>query len=192
MDNAQPTLTKKENFFQMLKFGLFSASAGIIEVAVFTLMQLIFRDAGSKYGPSYFIALAASVLWNFTFNRKFTFQSAGNVPRAMLLVFCYYLAFTPLSVWWGTALARGRSTLAEYLVLGGTMLVNLVTEYLWQRFVVFRKSMNTNDLAKKKRGKEGGRNAGHAPVRDAQPVFLQHADGADQGCDCGRGIRRVP
>ena len=148
MDN-QPTLTKKENLLQMLKFGLFSASAGIVEVAVFSLMQLLLRDG--EYGPSYFIALAASVLWNFTFNRKFTFQSAGNVPRAMLLVFCYYLVFTPLSVWWGAALTRGRSTLVEYLVLGGTMAVNLVTEYLYQRFVVFRKSMNTNERAQKKK-----------------------------------------
>ena len=133
----QPKLSKKENIIQVVKFGLISASAGIIEFAVFSLMSLLFKDG--DYGPSYFIALAASVLWNFTINRKFTFKSANNIPVAMLLVFGYYLMFTPLSVWWGTALTQGQSTLVEYLVLSGTMLVNLVTEYLFQRFVVFRK-----------------------------------------------------
>jgi len=151
MENTQQPLSKKENFIQVVKFGLFSASAGIIEVAVYSLMLLVFRDADSDYGPSYFIALIASVLWNFTFNRRYTFKSASNVPKAMLLVLCYYLVFAPLSVWWGIVLTRGRSTLVKYLVLGGTMLVNLVTEYLYQRFVVFRQTINTNKLAQKRR-----------------------------------------
>jgi len=161
----QQKLSKKENVLQMVKFGLFSASAGIIQVLVFTLMsQLIFKDSESEYGPSYFIALAASVLWNFTFNRKFTFKSAANVPLAMLQVFAYYLFFTPLSVWWGAALTNGQSTLVEYLVLGGTMLVNMVTEYLFQRFVVFRYSINTNDIAEKEQAK-----AAEAEAADAEP-----------------------
>ena len=129
MDSQPVKLTAKENFIQTAKYCCVAASAGIVEIASYALLsKLVFHDADNKYGWSYFIALVLSVIWNFTFNRKFTFQSAGNVPRAMLLVFCYYLAFTPLSVWWGMALTRERSTLVEYLVLGGTMLVNLVTE----------------------------------------------------------------
>ena len=33
------------------------------------------------------------------------------------------------------------------------MALNLVTEFLYQRFFVFRDSIDTNDLAKKERGK---------------------------------------
>ena len=92
---------------------------------------------------SYLVALVLSVLWNFTLNRKFTFQSAGNVPVAMLLVAAYYLVFTPVSTWW-TAVLTGEGFLwNEYLVLVLTMIVNFVTEYLYQRFVVFRKSLDT-------------------------------------------------
>jgi len=35
-------------------------------------------------------------------------------------------------------------------VLAGTMAVNFVTEFLFQRFVVFRKTMDTNDIAARK------------------------------------------
>jgi putative flippase GtrA len=37
----------------------------------------------------------------------------------------------------------------EYLVTGINMVLNFVLEYLFQRFVVFRNSLDTNDLAKK-------------------------------------------
>lgn len=37
----------------------------------------------------------------------------------------------------------------EYLVLALTMLLNFVTEYLYQRLVVYRRQIDTNDLAKK-------------------------------------------
>ena len=90
---------------------------------------------------SYLVALVLSVLWNFTLNRKFTFHSAANVPVAMLKVAGYYLVFTPLSTWWTAALtALGWN---EYIVLILTMLSNFVTEYLFQRFVVFRGSIDT-------------------------------------------------
>ena len=87
------------------------------------------------------------MLWNFTFNRKFTFKSAANVPKAMLLVFLYYCVFTPLSTWGGNELeAIGWN---EYLVLAISMLLNMVTEFLYTRFVVYRNSINTNELGKK-------------------------------------------
>lgn len=144
-------LSKKENLFQTIKYGLVAASAGLIEVGAFALLSsLVFHDGDNDYGPSYFIALTLSVLWNFTINRKYTFHSANNVPVAMLKVLGYYLVFTPLSVWWGIALTRGRSELIGYLVLAGTMLVNFVTEFLFQRFVVFRGSINTDKAAQAK------------------------------------------
>jgi len=92
------------------------------------------------------IALILSVVWNFTLNRKFTFHSAVNVPVAMLKVAGFYAVFTPLSTWW-TAVLTGAGW-NEYLVLALTMIINFVTEYLFQRFVVFRGSIDTAELSK--------------------------------------------
>ena len=85
--------------------------------------------------------LFLSVLFNFTVNRKFTFKSAANVPVAMLKVFGFYCVFTPLSIWWGNALTSAGWN--EYLVLAFTMIVNMVTEFLFTRFVVYGNSINT-------------------------------------------------
>lgn len=98
-----------------------------------------------RYWPCYLIALIASVLWNFTVNREFTFKSAGNVPLAMAKVFGFYCVFTPLSTWWGSVLTDGG--INEYIVLFGTMLINLITEFLYDRFFVFGSSINTNKRA---------------------------------------------
>lgn len=136
-------LTKKQEWLNLIKFVLFSISAGVIQILAFTLFsELIFHDANNEYGLSYFIALALSVVWNFTFNRKFTFKSAKNVPIAMLLVLIYYCAFTPLSIWWGIALTDNLGW-NKYLVLAITMVINFLTEYLWTRFVVYRDDINT-------------------------------------------------
>lgn len=154
----QIKLTRRETLIQTVKFFLFSVSAGVIQTVAFSLLsEFVFKDAGTDYGWSYFIALALSVIWNFTFNRRFTFKSASNVPVAMLKVFAYYCAFTPLSTLWGVALTglNPDSKILYYGVFVMTMGVNLVTEYLYQRFVVFRGSMNTNDLAKKTQELDG-------------------------------------
>ncbi len=128
----------------MFKFTLFSISAGLIQVITFTLMSQI---ANFPYWPSYLLALILSVLFNFTVNRKFTFKSAKNVPLAMMQVGCYYLVFTPLSTWWGDALT-GQG-INEYVVLLGTMITNFVTEYMFCRLVVYKKSMYTNKEGQK-------------------------------------------
>ena len=140
--NEQPKqqMTKKQNFFQVIKFALFSASAGIIQFLTFTLLTEL---TDLKYIYCYLPALVISVLWNFTFNRRFTFKSAANVPIAMLKVALFYCVFTPLSTWAGGALTDAGVN--DYIVEIGTMLVNLITEYLYCRFVVYRKSMNTRE-----------------------------------------------
>ncbi|MDR1353789.1 MAG: GtrA family protein [Treponema sp.] len=145
---AQPAaLTARQNAWQAAKFTLFSVSAGIVQVVSFTLLNEL---TGFPYWPSYLIALILSVLYNFTVNRRFTFKSAANVPVAMLKVLGFYAVFTPLSTWLGnTANQRGVN---EYIVLGVTMLCNLSLEYLFCRFVVYRGSMNTNDLAAPRSG----------------------------------------
>ena len=138
-------MTKKQNLIQVIKFVLFSISAGIIQIGSFTLLNEV---AHLPYWPAYLISLVLSVLYNFTLNRRFTFQSAANVPIAMAKVVAYYGVFTPLSTWWGDALTGIGWN--EYLVLVGTMLINVSTEYLFCRFVVYRKSMNTQGKQEKK------------------------------------------
>jgi putative flippase GtrA len=136
---------KKQTFWQALKFTVVSASAGGIQAGSFAILKEI---AGLNFwNAPYLISLMLSVVYNFTLNRRYTFKSANNVPAAMLKVAGYYLVFTPLSTWWGSELTGfGWNT---YIVLAGTMLINFVTEFLFQRFFVFGKSINTNDLAKK-------------------------------------------
>jgi putative flippase GtrA len=93
------------------------------------------------YWPCYLIALVLSVIWNFTLNRKFTFQSSNNVPVAMFKVFCYYLVFTPLSTLLGDYLTSIGWN--EYLVTGLNMVLNFITEFLYQRYYVFKDSIDT-------------------------------------------------
>lgn len=140
---------KKEEILRIVKYVLFSASAGLIQTLAFTLLNEIVRW---PYWPCYLIALVLSVLWNFTLNREFTFKSTANVPRAMLMVAGYYCVFTPLSTLWGTALTNAGWN--EYIVLFGTMLVNLTTEFLFWRLVVYKNSINTNARARRKQKKE--------------------------------------
>ena len=133
------TETKKE-LLRTVKFVLFSISAGLIQVVSFTLMEELLQ---LPHWVSYLVSLVLSVLWNFTLNRKFTFCSANNVPVAMLQVAGFYLVFTPLSTWWTAVLTGPEFAWNEYLVLALTMIVNFVTEYLFDRFVVFGKSIDT-------------------------------------------------
>ncbi|ADY13868.1 GtrA family protein [Sphaerochaeta globosa] len=136
--NEAAAVSKKENLIQIGKFVLFSISAGIIQVLVFTLCEELFH---LPYWPSYLTALIASVVYNFTVNRRFTFKSANNIPKAMLQLAIYYAIFTPLSTWWGDALVQ--IGISDYIVLGGTMVVNLITEFCVNRFIIYRTSMNT-------------------------------------------------
>ena len=137
-------MARKENLWQMLKFTLFSASAGIIQVASFTVLETVFH---LPYWPSYLTALILSVLWNFTVNRRYTFRSDANIPRAMALVALFYLVFTPVTTWGGDALVGAGWN--DFLVLALTMILNFVLEYLYQRFVVYRGSIDTNDVARR-------------------------------------------
>ncbi len=133
-------MNQKKELLRSAKFVLFSISAGLIQIVVFTLLEELLHVT---HWVSYLVALVASVLWNFTLNRKFTFHSANNVPIAMLKVAAFYLVFTPLSTWWTAVLTGTEFHWNEYLVLIGTMLINFVTEYLYDRFFVFGKSIDT-------------------------------------------------
>ena len=136
---------KNRELIRTVKFVLFSISAGVIQILSFTLLNELMTW---PYWPSYLIAITLSVLWNFTLNRRFTFKSANNVPIAMAQTAAFYVVFTPLSTLLGNYLVENLLW-NEYLVTVINMLSNFVLEYLFQRFVVFRNSLDTNDLAKK-------------------------------------------
>lgn len=145
-EKTDETLSTRQNAVQFLKFTLFSISAGAVQAISFTLLNELTRF---PYWPSYLIALILSVLYNFTVNRRYTFKSVANIPVAMLKITAYYCVFTPLSTWWGDYLTNRAWN--DYVVLGGTMLINFITEFLFCRFVVYRNSINTNKLAQKDR-----------------------------------------
>lgn len=143
---------KMKEFLRFVKFTLFSISAGLIEMGSFALLT---EFSGMSYWPCYLIALVLSVVWNFTLNRKFTFKSAANVPIAMLKVFGYYAVFTPLSTILGNYLAE---TLGwnGYLVTAINMVLNFVTEFLFQRYFVFGKTIDTAEKEKNELEHETG------------------------------------
>lgn len=155
-ENEEPKLTKRQRQWMAVKFVLFSISAGVIEAGSYFILNkytnidrytTLDETFGNKYGLTYFIALVLSVLWNFTLNRKFTFKSAVNVPLAMLKVFAYYCVFTPLSICWTVTFTdRGVN---EYIVLLCTMLINLVTEFLYSRYVVYRHDLYTSEAGRR-------------------------------------------
>ena len=135
----------KAELWRSLKFLLFSISAGVVEIVSFSLLSEL---TSWSYWPRYLIALVLSVVWNFTLNRRYTFKSAANVPVAMLKVLGFYCVFTPVSTWLGNYLAE---TLLwnEYLVTALNMVANFVLEFLYDRFFVFRGSIDTNAAAQK-------------------------------------------
>ena len=141
---------RKKELLRSVKFLLFSISAGVVEIVSFTLLTEL---TSLPYWPRYLVALVLSVLWNFTLNRRFTFRAANNVPVAMLKVAAYYAVFTPLSTWLGNFLT-GSLGWNEYLATALNMVLNFVTEYLFDTFVVFRGAIDTNDLAKREAEKE--------------------------------------
>ena len=127
-------MKQSREWVRILKFVLFSASAGIIQFGSFTLLNVF---TGWKYWPCYLISLVLSILWNFTFNRRYTFKSNANITRAMLLVLAFYAIFTPTTTILGDWLVEDLQW-NEYVVTIINMLLNLASEYLYQRYVVYR------------------------------------------------------
>ena len=144
---------KKKELIRSLKFVLFSISAGVIQIVSFTLLT---EFSPLSYWPCYLIALVLSVVYNFTINRKFTFHSAANVPIAMLKVFLYYCAFTPLSTIGGNFLVETLHW-NDYLVEILSMLLNFITEFLFTRFVVYGKQVDNDEKYIEKESKKTGK-----------------------------------
>ncbi len=124
---------KNKSILQIIKFTLFSISAGIIQVVSFAICNEIFR---LRYWPAYLISLILSIVWNFTFNRRYTFKSAANVPVAMAKLFGFYAVYTPVSTVLGN-LAE-QAGINDYIILIVTMLSNFVLEFLFCKLFVYR------------------------------------------------------
>ena len=139
---------KRKEVFRAAKFTLFSISAGVVQIISFTLLEEV---AHLDHWISYGIALVLSVIWNFTFNRKYTFKSASNIPIAMLKVVAYYIVFTPLSLQLEWVLTnKWTFPGSAYVATGINMAINFVTEFLYQRYFVFGKSIDTAQNKKDK------------------------------------------
>ena len=134
-----------KNLWQAVKFTLFSISAGIIQVLSFALLHDVLGL--ESYWMSHVPSLVLSVIWNFTFNRRYTFRSDAPLVRSMLLMALFYVVFTPASAWWGTLLERAG--VHAWLIEAINLLANFVLEFLYQRFVVYRGHIDTNDVARK-------------------------------------------
>jgi len=140
----------KKEFLRTVKYVLIAASAGIIQFGSNALLELIFGEkvkGDPLHWVFYAIALTLSVIWNFTINRRYTFKSASNVKKAMALVLLFYVFFGPFSAWldhWLTDVNEWHWIPATLL----NMILNLALEFPYQRFFVFRDSIDTNDLAR--------------------------------------------
>lgn len=145
---------KRQGVMQFIKYAFCAASAGIIQLVVFTILHSVIPDDGKKINfiqPTEIntfvattVALCASILWNFTLNRKFTFKDASNVPKAMILAFLFYVPFYPFQTWYVCTIepllsAKINATLAGIIAEGSVMAINFALEFMWQKFVVFRK-----------------------------------------------------
>ena len=122
-----------DRIIQMIKFTLFSISAGIIQILSFAVFNEIFKWI---YWPAYLTSLILSIVWNFTLNRQYTFKSTANIPVAMSKLFGFYVVFTPLSTW-GGHLAESAG-INDYIILVVTMLSNFVFEFLFSKFVIYK------------------------------------------------------
>ena len=154
---------KRKGVLQFIKYAFCAASAGIIQLALFSILQAVIPQSGKTIRfivedmdlvtfISTTVALCASILWNFTFNRKFTFKDAGNVPKAMLLAFLFYVPFYPFQTWYVHTIKSllvdaigvdGAGIIAE----GTVMIINFALEFMWQKFVVFRKRKEKKEEA---------------------------------------------
>ena len=170
--------SKAKQFLQFLIFTGFSISAGVIQ---FVSTGILSTWTGwIPYWSAYLIGLVLSVVWNFTFNRKFTFKAANNVPLAMGLVVIYYCAFTPLSTFgadaivaaWQRAAGANWHEAYEMIITASMMILNFLTEFIWDKFVVFNAKVTDAILHRFKKNKapmpESEQNTEVAPMPEVE------------------------
>lgn len=143
----QKPMTKKQQFIQLLKFTGFSISAAVIQVLSTTTLHQWTGWLLNYYWLAYIIGLALSVIWNFTFNRKFTFKAVNNIPLAMTLVVIYNCIIVVPLAFGGDALVAIWGNDWGILVTALSLIINFVTEFLWDKFVVFNQKVTDKILS---------------------------------------------
>ncbi len=130
---------RKKNVKQFILFTLLSISAGVIDYLSGLLFNYVFHWSSVV---SQYLSVALSVIWNFTFNRKFTFKSASNITVAMLKVLAFYVVFIPLSGLLTKWLCDDLNV--EFaLVKIITLVINFVGEFFYWKYFVFRDALKT-------------------------------------------------
>jgi len=146
---------KKKETIRVIKYILIAASAGIIQFVSTLVLTLIWPKEKFSMGPAlfYLIGLILSVIWNLTINRKYTFKSAANIKKAIWLTVAFYIVFAPASTLLQAWLVNGDVLnlftiphLGWHELIGVVicMVLNLGLEYPFQRYIVFRDSIDTN------------------------------------------------
>lgn len=192
---------KNKEFLRTLKYALIAVSAGVIQFVSSTVLKLILDATGLAGQRMHFITdtettafisetvgLVLSVLWNCTFNRKYTFKAANNIPVAMCLALVFYVPFYPFQIWYMATVQNGLANIGIWgfiISLITCMIINGVLEFLWQRFVVFRKSLDTNNSAKKEEQQQeqaAGEGAGEtdAPTTEQDSATADSAEQTDE------------
>lgn len=166
---------RKKKAKRFLKYAIIAISGGLIQLTAYIILSDAIKldkhvsfdaiyqkqpwlteifydpDTGKTYGLSYFIAVSLSVIWNFTFNRKYTFKSASNVPKAMLLFVLYYAFSIPFNCWAIVQLNKlVVFPLSDKVILICIMLANGLPAFFYQRYVVFGRSLDTKHKKKKR------------------------------------------
>ena len=142
----EPKPSKKQQFFQFVKFTLFSVSAGIIQLLSTTILHQWTGWLSHYYWLAYAIGLTLSVIWNFTFNRKFTFKASNYVPLAMSLVILYNCIIVVPLAFGGDALVNVWGEKWGILVTAISLLINFITEFFWDKFIVFNRTVTDRIL----------------------------------------------
>ena len=73
------------------------------------------------------------------------------MPVAICLALVFYVPFYPFQIWYMATVQNGLANIGIWgfiVSLITCMIINGVLEFLWQRFVVFRGAIDTNDKAK--------------------------------------------
>lgn len=151
-EQPKPT-TRLQQFWQFVKFALFSASAGVIQLVTTTTLHQWTGWLLDYYWAAYVIGLTLSVIWNFTLNRKFTFKASSNVPIAMTLVVIYNLIIVVPLAFGGQALEELWGHDYGIVVTVIELLINFVTEFLWDKFIVFNDKI-INKIARRFKRKD--------------------------------------
>ena len=135
-----------KEFARVVKFTLFSISAGLIEMGAFALLNELLHlpllgELSGRPGALRAVELHPQPQIHLPQRGK---RAGGHAEGGRLLCRVY----PPLSTWLEHRLAAGLGW-NEYLVTGINMVLNFVTEFLYQRFFVFGKTIDTKTAEKK-------------------------------------------